>query len=52
VRRYRGRYLITAILFVFELPVFVALAIGAAVTRALALAASLARRAAGRPAAP
>jgi hypothetical protein len=34
----------TAIFFLLELPVFVALALAAAVTRALALAGSLARR--------
>ena len=49
MNRYRGRYLMVAILFLFELPVFVGLALGAAVTRVLAAVVSIARRATGRP---
>jgi len=44
VNRYRGRYLMTGLLFLFALPVFVVLAVGSAVTGALAAVAGLARR--------
>ena len=45
--RYRGRYIVTAIMFVFELPVFVALAVPALVTRALLGIVRLGRRLTG-----
>lgn len=44
MRAYRGRYFMTAVLFLFELPVFAALALGAAVTGLLAAVTGLARR--------
>ena len=47
MHRYRGRYIVTAIMFVFELPVFIVLAVPALITRVLLGIVQLGRRLTG-----